>query len=87
MLRSKASSQLLGADSAFGKLFAFSSATLAQRAVDYDLRLSVLLKGARGIGKFTVATWVAQRLGMHLLEVTHISRTTSVLTEFLQVCR
>lgn len=37
--------------------------------MDYDLYLSVLLKGPRGIGKFTVATWVARRLGMHLLEV------------------
>jgi peroxin-6 len=42
---------------------------MARHAMDYGLHLSVLLKGARGIGKFTVATWVAQRLGMHLLEV------------------
>lgn len=42
---------------------------MARRAADYDLHLSILLKGARGVGKFTVASWVAQRLGMHLLEV------------------
>jgi peroxin-6 len=60
---------LLGHESSFGKLLALSSATLAHHAVDYDLHLSVLLKGARGTGKFTVATWVAQRLGMHILEV------------------
>lgn len=42
---------------------------MMRHAVDYELHLSVLLKGVRGIGKFTVATWVAQRLGMHLLEV------------------
>lgn len=65
----KSPSHLLGQKSSFGKLFELSSATLARHAVDYGLHLSVLLKGARGIGKFTVATWVAQRLGMHLLEV------------------
>jgi Holliday junction resolvasome RuvABC ATP-dependent DNA helicase subunit len=45
-----------------------SSAASTQRALDYKLDFSVLLKGARGIGKFTAACWVAQRLGMHLLE-------------------
>ena len=65
----QASSHLLGYETSFGKLFALSSATLARRAVDYDLHLSILLKGTRGIGKFTIATWVAQRLGMHHLEV------------------
>ena len=38
-------------------------------AVDYDLRLSVLLKGARGVGKQTTTRWVAQKAGIHLLEV------------------
>jgi peroxin-6 len=65
----QASSHLLGHESSFGKLLALSSATLARGAVDFDLHLSILLKGARGIGKFTIATWVAQRLGMHHLEV------------------
>lgn len=41
--------------------------------MDYELHLSVLLKGARGIGKFTVAAWVAQSLGMHLFEVCTLS--------------
>jgi peroxin-6 len=68
-LHRQTSSHLLGSESSFGKLFALSSATLAQGAVNYGLHLSILLNGARGIGKFTVATWVAQRLGMHYLEV------------------
>lgn len=61
--------QLHAQDGAFGKLLALSSATLARCAIDYDLHVSVLLNGARGIGKFTVTTWVARCLGMHLLEV------------------
>ncbi|KII88818.1 hypothetical protein PLICRDRAFT_42057 [Plicaturopsis crispa FD-325 SS-3] len=63
------SPSLLSPGSAFEKLLSLCSAALVQRAVDYKLHLSILLKGARGIGKFTVASWVAQRLGMHLLEV------------------
>lgn len=61
-------SHLLGTGSPFEKLVAISSAATTQRALDYKLDFSVLLKGARGAGKFTTACWVAQRLGMHLLE-------------------
>lgn len=50
-------------------MLALTSAALSQQAVDYDLQLSFLLKGGRGIGKFTAASWVAQRLGLHLFEV------------------
>jgi hypothetical protein len=63
------SSHLLGVDSAFAKLVALSSAALARNAIDYQLELSVLLKGARGTGKFTTVAWVSQHLGTHLLEV------------------
>ncbi|KAM5535554.1 hypothetical protein V8D89_010721 [Ganoderma adspersum] len=56
-------------DTPFGKLLALSSAALNRRAVDYHLQLSILLQGARGVGKATVAGWVAQRLGIHLFEV------------------
>lgn len=56
-------------DTPFGKLLALASAALNRHAVDYHLQLSILLKGARGVGKATVANWVAQRLGIHLLEV------------------
>ncbi|KAJ7746664.1 P-loop containing nucleoside triphosphate hydrolase protein [Mycena metata] len=53
----------------YGKLISLCSATLLRDAVDYNLHLSVLLKGARGTGKFTTACWVAQRIGMHILEI------------------
>lgn len=52
----------------FSKLMDLVSAALLPTAVDYDLRLSVLLKGARGVGKYTTTRWVAQKAGMHLLE-------------------
>ncbi|KAG6865885.1 hypothetical protein C0991_010966 [Blastosporella zonata] len=63
------SPQLLGPGSPYDKLVQFMSATSAQKAMDYKLDLSVILKGARGTGKFTVASWVAQRLGMHILQI------------------
>ncbi|KAI0747694.1 AAA-domain-containing protein [Daedaleopsis nitida] len=56
-------------DMPYGKLLALSSAALNRGAVDYHLQLSILLQGPRGVGKATVANWVAQRLGIHLLEV------------------
>lgn len=63
------SSHLLGSQSPFSKILALTSAALSQKAVDYDLQLSFLAKGGRGVGKFTVASWIAQRLGLHLFEV------------------
>ncbi|KIK59642.1 hypothetical protein GYMLUDRAFT_226408 [Collybiopsis luxurians FD-317 M1] len=51
------------------KLLSISSVVLERRAVDYNLQLSVLLKGARGIGKFTAASLVSCHLGLHVLEV------------------
>lgn len=68
-LTAQSFSPLLGTGSPYEKLVAISSTASTQRALDYKLDFSVLLKGARGIGKFTTACWVAQRLGMHLLEV------------------
>ena len=38
-------------------------------ALTFDIPISVLLKGSRGIGKFTTAMQVARRLGMHVFEV------------------
>ncbi|KAF9466437.1 AAA-domain-containing protein [Collybia nuda] len=69
MLVRQPHSYLLGANAPFTKLVALSSAAFAQHAINYQLDLSVLLKGARGIGKFTTAAWVAQHLGIHLLEI------------------
>ncbi|KAJ3742031.1 AAA-domain-containing protein [Lentinula detonsa] len=58
-----------GAGKSFRKLLSISSVVLERRAVDYSLQLSVLLRGARGIGKYTAALQVARHLGLHLLEV------------------
>ncbi|KAJ7231442.1 P-loop containing nucleoside triphosphate hydrolase protein [Mycena haematopus] len=60
---------LLRPSGPYGKLVSLCSATLLRDAVDYKLHLSVLLKGARGTGKFTTACWVGQRIGMHILEI------------------
>ena len=76
-------SHFLRPHSPFGKLYALSSAAMARRAVVYGLHFSILLKGARGVGKFTVASWVAQRLGIHLLEVNIVNSILSFKTEHL----
>ena len=39
------------------------------QALTFDIPISMLLKGSRGIGKFTTAMQVAQHLGMHIFEV------------------
>ncbi|KAE9389752.1 AAA-domain-containing protein [Gymnopus androsaceus JB14] len=51
------------------KLLSISSVVLERQVVDYNLQLSILLKGARGIGKFTAASLVSRHLGLHILEV------------------
>ncbi|KAF9066818.1 P-loop containing nucleoside triphosphate hydrolase protein [Rhodocollybia butyracea] len=60
-----------GVDHSFvpNKLHHVSSVILERRGVDYNLQLSILLKGARGIGKFTAASVVSRHLGIHILEV------------------
>jgi len=55
--------------SVFGKLLSLVEATLLPNAADYGLHLTVLLKGARGSGKKTVARWLAQQAGVHLIEL------------------
>lgn len=71
-LQEQNSGHLLGENSSYQKILSLSSAGLVQHAVDYDLNLSLLLKGARGTGKFTTISWVTQRLGIHLLEVSSV---------------
>ncbi|KAK7466888.1 peroxisomal assembly protein [Stygiomarasmius scandens] len=51
------------------KLFRTLSVIADQRGVDFNLQLSILLKGARGIGKFTSVCAVARSLGLHVIEV------------------
>lgn len=53
----------------FEKLRQIISTCLLPSAADYDLHISVLLKGARGVGKRTVTHWVAEQLGVNLFEV------------------
>lgn len=57
------------AESPYSKLYDLTSAALRPGAISYNLSLSILLNGARGIGKFTTIAKVAQDLGIHVLEV------------------
>ncbi|KZT66717.1 AAA-domain-containing protein [Daedalea quercina L-15889] len=66
---SKRPCTLFAADSAYGKLVALIAAALNPHAAKYQLQLSILLKGPKGSGKFTTASWAAQHLGIHLFEV------------------
>ncbi|KAF8334192.1 P-loop containing nucleoside triphosphate hydrolase protein [Cantharellus anzutake] len=70
-------------DTPFKRLVNLVSAALVPSASDLDLSLTVLLKGARGIGKQTTALWVAQKLGIHILEVNcfEVLGETDVKTE------
>jgi hypothetical protein len=65
----RAGSVLLSPSSSFGKLSSMVSAALSKFSLDCNLDLSFLVKGNRGVGKFTTVAWVAHRLGIHLLEV------------------
>ncbi|KAF9268256.1 AAA-domain-containing protein [Marasmius fiardii PR-910] len=53
----------------FDQLYSIASVILEPSGGDYNLQLTTLLKGSRGVGKFTVASAVARLLGLHLLEV------------------
>jgi len=54
---------------AFVQLLGLAQAALMPNALTFDIPVSMLLKGSRGIGKFTTAVKVARRLGMHVFEV------------------
>jgi peroxin-6 len=45
------------------------SAALVPRALSYDIPISIVLKGARGVGKTTIVKDVARQLGVHAYEV------------------
>ncbi|EEB91641.1 hypothetical protein MPER_09971, partial [Moniliophthora perniciosa FA553] len=53
----------------FKELYSFASVVSEPAGADYNLQLSALLKGSRGVGKYTVTSAVARLLGLHLLEV------------------
>lgn len=44
-------------------------ATFTRNAMNYNLYLSILLQGSRGVGKFSIIKKVAQHLGIHLMAV------------------
>lgn len=67
---------LLGDPTPASRLFEYTTAALRRGAKDYDLHLTVLLKGARGSGKRTVVKGVAKKAGFHCFEV----RTTDNFT-------
>ena len=62
-------SPLTSSASPYGQLLDVVSVIHSRRAVDLDLNLSILLKGSRGCGKQTTVSWIAQRMGMQLMEV------------------
>ncbi len=60
---------LVAATSPYATLTSLLTATLQNNASRFGLHLSVLLKGARGCGKKTVARWVAKAAGVQLVEL------------------
>lgn len=64
-----APSPLTSETSVYATLMRLVQATLLPHAASFGLHLGVLLKGARGSGKKTLARWVAQRAGVHLVEI------------------
>ncbi|EIW85301.1 AAA-domain-containing protein [Coniophora puteana RWD-64-598 SS2] len=51
------------------QILQFANASTAGGSTDFGLDFSILLKGARGIGKFSIVAKVAQHLGLHLFEI------------------
>lgn len=62
-------SRLVGKDSTFDRLLKLLKAVLRKDSKDFGLHLSVVLKGARGSGKATLIKWLAEKAGVHLIEV------------------
>lgn len=59
----------LGDPTPSSRLLEYVQASLRPGASQFDLHLTVLIKGARGSGKRTLARAIARRTGFHLLEV------------------
>ena len=68
---------ILGDPTPASRLVEYVLASLRSGAGEYDLHLTVLLKGARGCGKRTVVRSVARHTGFHLLEVSRFSHFES----------
>ncbi|KAG2020608.1 valosin-containing protein [Coprinopsis cinerea AmutBmut pab1-1] len=62
-------SSLLAPSSPFGKLLAMATASMTKWSLDCHLDLTFLIKGQRGVGKYTTISWVAQKLGIHIMEL------------------
>ena len=62
----KGTADLHNNDAAFKQIHGLVSATLVRNALSYNIPVSILLKGTRGVGKFTTAAQIARQLGLHL---------------------
>jgi peroxin-6 len=59
----------------YSRLKVLAEATLSTFGRDVNLNLlSILIHGQRGVGKKTMAEWVATRLGLHYFEVSFFSK-------------
>lgn len=56
-------------DGVYNKLMELVRATFTRNAMNYNLYLSILLEGSRGVGKFSIIKKVTQHLGIHLMAV------------------
>jgi len=66
------SSSLTGTSSIYQKLQDLLKATMRKDSGNLGIHLSVLLKGARGSGKKTLVKWLAEKSGVHLVEVSSV---------------
>lgn len=66
------SSSLTGTSSIYQKLQDLLKATMRKDSGNLGIHLSVLLKGARGSGKKTLVKWLAEKSGVHLIEVNSV---------------
>lgn len=66
---SSSPSPLVTPSSPFAKLHSLISASLSRLSLDCSLDTTFLVKGNRGTGKFTMVSWVGERLGVGIMEV------------------
>jgi peroxin-6 len=73
LLKQGTTCKIPDASGPYEQLLTLASAAFVPRASDYDIQLSILIKGAAGVGKSTTVLWVAQTLGMHTLEASQFT--------------